>query len=187
MPRIVTWEQAQAACGYTDAQKGRVEPLLDWVSALAEQIIGRSIFLADKAELLSGGGRASLLLDRAPIVTIHSIKVSAFRDWANVQPLDESLYSVRPSTGVINLLDGVWPIGRFNVQVFYGAGWAEGAFPSDIVKACLDCLQATWGKVQASAYGIKSMSMTDGTNVTYDFDVPYLAKKTFEAYRFERC
>ena len=180
--RLISWEFAQRSLRLSDEQKELVTTLIGAVSSLAERLAGRSdLDKAERTDLVDGTGSYVLLLPAAPIISISSIRYSAARAFDDAVELDVSRLKLYERMGMVESLDSPFARGRNVYQVVYTAGYETDAYPAEAMAAAIHYISSNLTKLNAHAYGYRSVNQSDGTNITYDFDLTLLDRQALES------
>lgn len=182
---MMSFPTVKSVLGFDDEDQAKVESLIGWITETVNLYAGRETILKRRTVQLDGRGGDTIYLPVAPIVEVHSVKVSTSRDFDNVEALDPGLYRVSANAGMIELFRGSFPSGKGIILVDYTAGYAQDNYPANIQRYALECIQSSWDKQVNRAIGLRSKSFSDGENVQYDFEVPILTKRAFESLRLE--
>lgn len=167
--------------GSEDSEK--VSMLIQAACAQAERIACRELEYKRRTSLVSGMG-TTLFLSVAPVATIESVIIKQDGGFTG-SPVDPSTFYLYEKSAMIELLDGMWPRGKHNIQVIYYAGYQTDQLPGDITKALLEMIQSGSTKMNDNAYGYKSKTSPDGVNITYDFDMTLASRQALESLRLE--
>lgn len=161
----------------------RLIMLINWISDYAQMLAGREIHFAQRTIVLDGTGTSRIYLPVSPVESITSVTIDANRKF-DIDPMSPEYYRCDAS-GVLELLwpYAVWERGRSNIQVVFSAGYKQETMPFDIRKACLESIQAQWSTMNDYAFGAASKTMSDGTNIQYQFDLTLDAKRVFSSLR----
>lgn len=180
--RLISWEFAKKSLRLSDEQKELVTTLIGAVSSLAERLAGRSdLDKAERTDLVDGTGSYVLLLPAAPIISISSIRYSAARAFDDAVELDVSRLKLYERMGMVESLDSPFARGRNVYQVVYTAGYETDAYPAEAMAAAIHYISSNLTKLNDHAYGYRSVNQSDGTNITYDFDLTLLDRQALES------
>jgi len=180
--KLISWEFAKRCLGLSAEQHDLAETLIGAVSSLAERLAGRSdLDLAERTELADGHGSHLLVLSHAPIVSLSSIQFSATRDFGTAEPLDLSKYQICRRMGMVESLAEPFARGRGVYRVVYTAGYETDRYPAEVMAAAIHYISSNITKLNDHAYGYRSVNQSDGTNITYDFDLTLLDRQALES------
>ena len=82
---------------------------------------------------------------------------------------------------MVESLDHPFARGKNVYQVVYTAGYETDAYPAEAMAAAIHYISSNLTKLNDHAYGYRSVNQSDGTNITYDFDLTLLDRQALES------
>jgi len=165
---LITYEYFIEMLGsdkYPTESRDRVIGLINWVSSRAVAVAGRPIMLASRTLVLDGLGISTLYLPVIPVVSVESIIIDETRQF-NTVPITD--YYLDKQGGMIFRNGDIFPLGIYNIQIEYTAGYTTENLPEEVKKACLEAIQTAWNRQNDNSYGITSRSDPNGISVSYE-------------------
>lgn len=162
----------------TDPLYTLVESLINRASDYCERYISNPIINKEITDVLDGNGACKIMLNHFPIQGIGSVLVAGVDVTA-----DADFYK----HGVLFLKgDGVFPVGRKNIEVVYTAGYGEDkdTIPQDLKHAAL-LMVHFWFKRDSLDYSTTfgESDVITGNAAGEVIRFPYAAIRILNAYR----
>jgi len=178
---------ARALTGAADDQ--RIDALLASVTAWAQTYCDRTFFEATYTDQKNGLDYDRLVLDETPVSSITSVHQSTAWPRAygasELLVLDTDYLLEDADAGIIAKASGRFPEGPRTIKVVYVAGYPT--IPSDLEWAAIVTIHVRLDRAKHGLYHIASENRGDGqiafSSAIRDPDVPFDAKRTFDAHR----
>jgi hypothetical protein len=123
----------------TEPTDAALKDAVDRVSQYVREVTGREVKQESRVQIYHGTGRPSLHVSAYPVQssptpTVRTRAGDVWTDWSSIV-----FGAIDPhQTGEIMLAYGVWPRGRFNIEITYTGGYAStSAVPDDLQLAVI--------------------------------------------------
>ncbi len=151
-----------------------IEGLIEAVSARFMTYTGRKLTARDYSPdqedpaydpdnaVLSGTGHHELLLPQYPVISLSALSVDGRAVAQAVSPY-ASGWVLDKATGVVSLLDQVFPVASHNVEIAYRAGFAS--VPPDLAQAAVEqsAMSFQESAVGHGRLGMSARTLADGS------------------------
>lgn len=170
---LITQEFAKSIIGEHefDEPAGEISKLpylINTISSKIEAYVGRELMEMERVITVNSNNTNLLFL---PVNPVKSVAIDG---------VDPNSYAFSRS-GVIRNKNGVWRAEEYKIT--YTAGWTLEEVPYSIRKICIGFLISEKQKLNSSAFGTTSINMSEGTNISYSWDISLEDKKTLDAFK----
>lgn len=170
---LITEEFAKSIIGQREfdepeGEESKLAYLINTISSKIELYIGRELIEKEREILVKGNNSIDLFV---PIYPVRELTVDG---------VPQSVYSYSKS-GIVTKKLGNW--GESEYKITYTAGWPINEVPYSIRKICIAFLISEKGKLNNNAFGISSMNMSEGTNISYTWDLSLEDKKVLDTFK----
>ena len=176
-PTVITYLKLED----TPEEEAYYALLINAASNIANKTAKRHLKAKDYDEVLDGSGIDTLVMPGYPVITITKLYV----DTARVFGIDTEVtdYLIYEKSGVLALINSVFPAERQCVKVQFNAGYAAGNVPYDLQVAILETIAWNQKRFSSGTIGVKSMNAGDGIDTSMELTIPVNAQRVFESYR----
>lgn len=151
---IVTLAEAKAYLKITlSTYDSLIQTLIDKADAYIRKQINRDLGVQTYVQLYDGSGDSELLLDHYPVTEIHHLSTDVDYELKKAESLlINSDIVCKVNSGVVILVDDVFPFGKKNVFIRYSAGYAS--IPEDLKMACLEFVAKKFFDIDEKRQGV---------------------------------
>lgn len=186
---LVTLADTKAFLKITASTEDTIlETLVNAVSVLVSNYLGRKLVSAAFTEYYDGDGSDTLVLNQFPVTALSSINDDPTRTFAGSTEVVIARDTILDgNAGIVRVWNGkpAFIYGRSNIKVTYTAGYTAGSnVPADLMLAVkLTIEQIYKNRYAAQRFGVKTETIADRT-ISFDYEAfPSEAVQILDHYR----
>jgi len=149
----------------TQDERAIIEQIINGVTEAVEGEIRRPVKARARTERQHGPGSRRLWLDVRPMSNVTLLRLLNY-DGTVYRTFSPADYYIDGQTGVVFLFRETFPVGMYNVEVTYDAGWPAASIPESLKLACQLWMRKIWKDRETERDEIASITV-NGTTTTH--------------------